>query len=295
VRGSEESVLVTGGSGFIAAALIAALRTEWNVRSSQRRRGSGDLVVGALGHGADWRRALEGVATVIHLAGPSSASAPHDAIRRAIVSGTRELVEQATSAGVRRVIFVSSIKACAEESKGTPLREEDEPRPADVYGRAKLQAERIVLARAPLAPVVLRPPLVYAANAKGNFARFLRQLDTDLPLPFAGIENRRSLISLSSLVNAIVAVMRNESAPAGVFHLADEPAVSTTEMATLLRKGMGRPARLFHVPGFDKFGPPPLVRSLEVDSSRFCAAFDFAGSDTREGLVACGRAWREKH
>ncbi len=297
MRASAYPVLVTGGTGFVAAALIQALAPTWNVRVSQRRqaRGPQDYVVGEMGAGADWARALNGVRTVVHLAGPSNSYFPDDELRRGIVGGTAELVEQATAAGVERFIFVSSMKACAETSEGAPLREDDEPRPADVYGRSKLEAERIVLARDALRPVVLRPPLVYAANAKGNLAKFLGRLDSPAPLPFGGIKNRRSLIALPSLVHAIIAVLESQAAPVGVFHVADEPAVSTPEMAALLRQGMGRPARLFALPGFETFGPPPLVRSLEADASRFRAAFNHPGVDTRMGLVACGRAWRDAH
>lgn len=297
MRASADPLLITGGSGFIATALIAALAPTWNLRVSGRGNDRNDraFAVGELGRGADWARALDGAVTVVHLAGPAHAALPKDVIRRGIADGTAELVEEAARAGVRRFIYVSSIKAAADVTEGKPVSEDDAPRPADVYGRAKLEAEQIVMSRTALAPVVLRPPLVYAPHAKGNFAKLLRWLDTDMPLPFAGVHNRRSLIALSSCVDAIAAVLGHENAPSGVFHLADEPALSTAELAALLRRGMGRSARLFALPGFAALGPAPLVRSLEVDASRFRAAFGHAGLDTREALVACGRAWRESH
>lgn len=297
MRSSADPVLITGGTGFIASALIQALGSTWNVRVSQRREAQGpqDYAVGEMGAGADWRRALDGVSTVIHLAGPSNSYFPADEIRRGIVGGTQELVDQAAAAGVRRFIYVSSMKACADSSEGPPLGEDDEPRPSDAYGRSKLEAEGIVLERAALTPIVLRPPLVYAANAKGNLSKFLARLDTPAPLPFGGVKNRRSLIALPSLVDAIIAVLRHESEPVGVFHVADEPAVSTPEMATLLRQGMGLPSRLFTMPGFEAVGPPPLVRSLAVDGGKFRETFKYAGVDTRAGLVACGQAWRDTH
>lgn len=297
MRASADPVLVTGGTGFIAAALIQTLTPTWNVRVSQRReaRGPHDYVVGDMGAGADWRHALDGVATVIHLAGPSNSYFPDDVLQRGIVGGAEELVEQAVAAGVRRFVFVSSMKACADSSEGPALSEADEPRPSDAYGRSKLQAEHIVLERAALDPIVLRPPLVYAASAKGNLSKFLTRLDSPAPLPFGGVNNRRSLVALPSLIGAIIAVLQHESQPVGVFHVADDPAVSTPEMASLLREGMGRPARLFAMPGFETFGPPPLVRSLAVDASRFRHAFNYRGMDTREGLIACGKAWRDAH
>lgn len=296
LRALADPVLVTGGSGFIAAALIQALAARGNVRASQRReaRLPHEVVVGQMGEGADWRAALAGVGTVIHLAGPSNSYFPDEVIWRGVVGGAQELVEQAEAAGVGRFIYVSSLKACAGVSE-RPLREDDAPQPEDAYGRAKLEAERIVLARESLAPIVLRPPLVYAANAKGNLGKFLRRLDSPAPLPFGGVKNRRSIIALSSLVDAIKAVLEHDSAPTGVFHLADEPSVSTGDMARLLRQGMGRPARVFAMPGFEALGPPPLVRSLEADASRFRATFGFSGRHTHEGLVACGKAWRAAH
>jgi nucleoside-diphosphate-sugar epimerase len=297
VLASADPVLVTGGSGFIAAALIQALAPTWNVRASQRREATAphEFVVGDMGEGADWRAALDGVGTVIHLAGPPNSYFPEDVLQRAIVGGAEELTAQAAAAGVRRFIFISSMKACADFSEHGPLSEDDAPRPLDAYGRAKLEAERIVLARTELQPIVLRPPLVYAANAKGNLSKFLKRLNTSAPLPFGGVKNKRSVIALSSLINAIATVLKHDGAPVGVFHVADEPSVSTAEMASLLRQGMGKAPRLFAMPGFDVLGPPPLVRSLEVDARRFRQTFDWSGLDAHAGLIACGKAWRAAH
>ena len=297
MRASAGPVLVTGGSGFIAATLIQALAPRWNVRASQRGevRFPHEFRVGPMGEGADWRHALDGVSTVVHLAGPSNSYFPDDVLHRAIVRGAEELVEQASAAGVRRFVFVSSMKACAGRSEGRALREDDPPQPEDAYGRAKLEAERIVLSCQTLSPIVLRPPLVYAANAKGNLGKFLRRLDSAAPLPFGGVNNRRSMIALGSLVDAIVKVLDHETSPTGVFHIADSPAVSTAEMSALIRQGMGRPARVFQLPGFERFGPPPLVRSFEVDARRFRESFAHEGVDTRAGLLVCGQEWRAMH
>jgi nucleoside-diphosphate-sugar epimerase len=293
VEAGSERILVTGASGFVGAALVADLSRAFRVRGAYRQMApqSADAVqVGELGPDADWRRALEDVDAVVHLAGPAHSRHTPDALRRAIVGGTAALAEQAAAAGVRRFVFVSSIHACAKRTDGTPLSETTPPHPSDAYGTAKLEAERIVLAHTRLAPGVLRPPLIYGAHAKANFGRLLRWLDSPWPAPLGGIRNKRSIMSLASFNAAVAAVLRTPLV-SGLFHVCDEPAVSTSDMAALLRQGMNRPARLFMAPGLSAFAPPALVDSLEVDGSLFRSTFGVAGADTRAALVACGRQW----
>lgn len=295
------SVLVTGASGFIGAALTPALaRAGLPVRAASRRpgltmpAGVDAVVLGELGPDLDWSRALEGVGVVIHLAGPAHALHAEGELHRAIVEGTARLVEQARRCGVERLVFVSSIKAVAGAS-GSPLTEQDAPAPADAYGKAKRATEAVVLAQPELHPIVLRPPLVHGPEAKGNVRRLLGVADTALPLPLAGIENQRSLISLDALVAAIIAVVRRHDGPNGVFHLADRPALSTGAIIAALRQGLGRPARLFAAPGARLFLPRQMTESLVVDDARFRAAYGYgehAGVNCAEALAATAAAWK---
>lgn len=288
-------LLVTGASGFVGSFIASTLRGSCRVRTAGRRASGGDSAhhaVGGLGLETDWREALEGAEIVVHAAGPAHAKHSAEALRRAIVEGSAALAEQAARAGVKRFIYISSIRACASHSTGVALSEGAPPHPDDAYGRAKLEAEQAILAETALHPVALRPPLVVGPAAKGNFASFLRLLDTPLPLPLAGMNNKRNVISLASLGAAVRAAIENdEASAAGVFHVADQPAVSTTEMAALVRQGMGRPRRLFEARGIAAISPRPLVQSLEVDDRRFRTGFRYGGQDAREALLACGRAW----
>lgn len=250
--------------------------------------GAEAVAIGSIDGATDWRRALEGVTRVVHLAGPAHKRADAAAYQREINDATEALAAQAEAAGVSRFVYMSSIKAAAEQ--GGPLRETDPPRPQTAYGAAKLEAERVVLARAALSPIVLRPPLVFAPHAKANFALLLKLAASPLPLPFAGLGNQRSLISLPSLVSAVGAALDRPEVQ-GVFFVADQPALSAAEMIAQLRAGMGRTPALFAAP-IEALAPRALRESLVADDSAFRAAFSFAlREDARALLRACGAAW----
>lgn len=294
-------VLITGASGFVGRALLRSLAGgAMTLRGAYRDVASAPssveaVRIGELGARTDWSGALADIDAVVHLASPAHARFEERDLRAAIVEGTHALVKQAAAAGAKRFIYMSSIKAAAARTNGMAISEPVLPKPADAYGRAKLAAEAIVLAQSGLNPVVLRPPLVHGPEAKANFALLLRLAASPLPLPFNGVRNQRSLLALSSLVEALRAVLRQPEGPSGVFHLADQPALSSAEMIAALRRGIGRSANLFRSPLLAALAPGPLRESLALDDRAFRAAYQYAPTqDARELLEETARSWRQR-
>jgi UDP-glucose 4-epimerase len=294
-------ILVTGTSGFIGSALAPALVESGEiVRAASRTplaiAGAENVVVGDLSAKTDWRPALEGVDVVIHLAGPAHARFAEHELKAQITDATGALADQAEAAGVSRFIYVSSIKAAAARTYGDhALVETDTPQPSDAYGRAKLAAENAVRKHTSLRPIILRPPLVHGPSAKANFASLLRFADAPLPLPFAGLNNRRSVLARSSFIAAMLAVLAKPEGPSGVFHLADQPALSTGELIQAIRAGLGRESNLFKAPWLAALGPDVLTESLAVDDRAFRAAYDHTPSASAADLITeTARAWKAR-
>lgn len=294
-------VLITGASGFVGAALMRAFAADRApVRAAYRRAapanitGVESMVTGDLRYASDWSAALKDVGAVVHLGSPAHARFSEADLHAAIVDGTAALAAQADAAGVTRFIYVSSIKAAAERTESGAINEDVQPAPGDAYGRAKLEAERRVLAFARMRPVVLRPPLVHGVGVKANMRRLLQLSDTPAPLPFANLRNKRNVISLGSLIASIRAVVGNEAGPGGVFHVADQPALSTPEMVAALRRGLKRTPNLFGFTPLVALAPRVLTESLEVDDGRFRAAYGYGAGrrDAAELLAETARAWK---
>jgi nucleoside-diphosphate-sugar epimerase len=201
----------------------------------------------------DWTSALEGVRTVVHLAGrahitQSSQRNSLAAFRRTNVHGTLNLARQAVSAGVRRLVFISSVKVNGEA--GT-YRESDPPSPVDAYGLTKLEAEiglREIEASTSLDLVVIRPPLVYGPDVKANFHALVRAIEKGIPLPFGAVPNRRSLVARDNLVDFIVTCIDHPAARGDTFFVSDGEDISTTALIRRIAQAMRRPARLIPVP-----------------------------------------------
>jgi UDP-glucose 4-epimerase len=248
-------VALTGGTGFIGRRLLRALpKRGYELRVLVRSATALPLecksaVIGDLARPLNLAAALEGVDAVVHSAGPSFAMSglPELDHRSLSAEATVMLARAAQRAGVRRFIFLSSIAAQCSYRADVTLTEEMEPRPDEAYGLSKLAAER-GLAELDMDWVALRPVLVYGPGMKGNMARLLRIARSPIPLPFARLEARRSLLSLENLVDAIHTVLTTPAKLRRPFIVADSATLTVPDMITAIRFGLGRRPGLFPVP-----------------------------------------------
>ena len=263
-------ILVTGANGFVGRALMAELASQKScVRGAVRRSdailpGCECVVVGDVNGNTDWHDALAGATKVVHLA--ARAHITHEtaedslaAFRTINTEGTLNLARQAAQAGVRRFVFVSTIKVNGE-GRETPYTEVDTPAPEDAYAISKWEAElglRDIAARTGMEIVVLRAPLVYGPGVGANFLRLVQALDAGWPLPLEGIINRRSLIYLGNLVDAINVSLSHANAAGKLFLLSDSEDVSTTDLVRRLAAALGAKPRLFALPS-------PWIRQAAV-------------------------------
>ncbi len=261
-------ILVTGATGFVGRALCPVLTAAGNsVRAAVRRDGAipaGALettVVPDIGPDTDWRAALAGIDAVVHLAGrvhvvneDQQAATAHARIN---TEGTRRLAEAAADAGVRRMLFVSSIKVYGDLPDARPLSESAPPCPDEPYGESKWAAEQALMRIGQtrgLETVVLRPPLVHGPKVVGNMLSLLKLCRSGLPLPLGGADNRRSLIALHNLTDAIRLALQHPAATGQTYVVRDGDDLSVADLIRRLRTSMGLPARLIAV-------PPGLLRA----------------------------------
>ena len=301
---------MTGASGFIGQALCAAAAAGHRVRRAVRRAEGDDpatVTVGELAPDTDWRRALEGVQCVVHLAARThvlseTARDPLAEYRRVNVEGTLRLAEQAAQAGVRRLVFMSSVKVNGESTQ-RPFTERDDPRPEDGYGFSKRDAERAlgrVSGTTGMEVVILRPPLVYGPGVKGNFLRLLDVVARRVPLPLASIRNRRSLIYVGNLVDAVLAAIASPRAAGGTYLLSDGEDVSTPELVREMARALGVAPRLLPCPSSwlklagavtgRRAAVARLTGSLQVDSTAAHRDLEWRPRYTlAQGLAATAR------
>lgn len=278
-------VLVTGAAGFVGRALVAELVARgWLVTAAVRRLppaphrvpGAEYLPVGDLLGWSPAPRDLQDCTHVVHAAarvhvmhGGSEAE-----FTRGNAAVTARLADLAAAAGVRRFVFLSSIKVNGEGGGDRPYRHDDPPAPADAYARSKLAAEQAVwqaCARSSLEGVVLRLPLVIGPGARANVARLVRLVERGLPLPFASIGNRRSLLSLANLCDFVALALEHPHAAGRVWLLSDGDDLSTADLVRLFAQALGRPARLWSC-------PVGLLRALGAVTGRSAEVARLTGS-----------------
>lgn len=279
--------LITGATGFVGTGLRETLRQrDIPFRATGRRAGDQLFAVGEIDGKTEWSDALDGIEVVVHLASVNQnvvEGSPEvlDAYRTVNVDGTLNLARQAAAAGVKRFVFVSSIKVNGEAtSPGRPFAAKDTPDPQTDYGATKLEAElqlHVLSGDSGMEIVVIRPPLVYGPGMRGSFDALVRLVRRGIPLPFGSVRNRRSMVYLENLTDLIVTAATHPDAAGGTFIVGDAHSPSTPELLRLIADAIGSPMRLLPFPpvlleaAARLLGKQDLVyrltRSLEVDTS----------------------------
>lgn len=251
-------ILVTGASGFVGKRLCQVLRSAGGDVVAVYRRAIADAgpaaVVGDMNAGTDWRAALAGIDVVVHLAARvhvmnDQAADPLAAFRETNVAATLNLARQAVAAGVKRFVFVSSVKVNGEETHERAFTEADAPMPLDPYGVSKYEAELALTelaASSGLELVIVRPPLVYGPGVRANFQRLMQLAKTGLPVPFGAVINRRSLVAIDNLVDFLITCTTHPHAAGETFLVSDGRDVSINELHRMLAAAMGK--RVMSVP-----------------------------------------------
>lgn len=312
-------VLVTGATGVVGGAVLARLRgipgmhPVAAVRHGKAGAIDGTAVtVGDLSAQTDWSSALVDIDVVVHAAARvhvmnDTVGDPLNEFRRVNVQGTLQLARQAAQCGVRRLVFISSIKANGEmTTAGRPFTADDVLSPADAYGVSKMEAEhglRQIAAETGLEVVIVRPPLVYGPGVKANFEAMMRWLARGVPLPLGAIHNCRSLVAIDNLVDLIVTCLTHPAAANQAFLVSDGEDLSTTQLLRRMSVALGKPSHLIPVPvfllkvGAVLLGKPDIAQrlcgSLQVDITKTQSLLGWVPPSTvDEGLKKAAEGFR---
>ena len=300
IKGNGRPILVTGARGFVGRALCAELLLRncevryvvRNLANVSEKNSTGVYEVLDIGATTNWTEALFNVDIIVHLAARvhimhDNAADPLTVFRAINVEGTLNLARQAAAAGVRRFVFVSSIKVNGEQTQiGQPFTEKDRAVPVDPYGISKYEAEvglRRITKETGMEVVVIRPVLVYGPSVKGNFLSMMRWLHKGIPLPLGSIKNSRSLVALDNLVDLIVTCLHHPAAANQTFLVSDGEDISTTQLLQYTASAMGVSSRLMPVPALMIQVAAKLLGKGEV-AQRLCGNLQVDISKARQLL-----------
>lgn len=270
------NVLVTGANGFIGRALIMLLHDKAYAFRAAVRRPHGkanEYVIGEIGPDTNWTVALRGCHAVVHLASRvhvmrDQLADPRAAYVEVNTKGTLNLARQASDAGIKRFVFASTIKVHGDGGDAH-YTEADISAPQDDYALSKWEAEQglhEIAKESEMEVVILRFPMVYGPGVGANFLRLIQAVDNGFPLPFACIDNRRSLIYLGNLVEAVVTCLTHSGAANRTFLLSDGKDISTPELIRRLAIALGRSGRMMHIPAnWLRIAGKLLGKSKEMD------------------------------
>ena len=292
-------ILITGASGFVGRALCSSLVNHFPLRISVRYKSKTELfenvdtLEASLSPDQDWSHALTGVSVVVHCAARvhvmnDKAANPLLEFRRVNVDGALNLARQAAKAGVRRFVFISSIKVNGEcTDLGHPFMADQIPVPSDPYGVSKYEAEiglRVLSEETGMEVVIIRLPLVYGPGVKANFLSMMNWLRRGLPLPLGGvIKNRRSFVFIDNLVSMIIACISHPAAANQTFLVSDDEDLSTTELLERMALALGRPSKLIAVPENLVAGGAKLIGRSDI-YQRLCGSLQVDIRKTKDLL-----------
>ncbi len=281
-------ILITGANGFVGKALCKALQPDYSIRKAMRNAETGTgkshqdsspnietVFVGDIKPETCWSAALADVDVVIHLAARVHVMHDHVAdplaeFQKVNLHGTVNLATQAASAGVKRFVYVSSIKVNGEHTpSGRAFKESDSVQPQDPYAISKWEAEQelqTIARNAGIEVVIVRPPLVYGPGVKANFARLLNLVDRGIPLPLGSVRNSRSLVYVGNLADALIACAVHPAAAGQTYLVSDSEDVSTPQLIRAVTTALNRTCRVFPVPIALMRGTAKLIgKSAAVD------------------------------